>query len=85
MTTNLNILDQYVLCLQGTASNTLELTLGSRDFPSVDVATSAMAPRVRWASVYMEAMGLWHPLLDPAGCPWNSSGTIVVKLFLVYG
>ena len=33
MTTNLNVLDQYVLCLQGTASKILELSLGSRDFP----------------------------------------------------
>ena len=33
MTTNLDILDQYVLCLQGTASKMLELSLGSGDFP----------------------------------------------------
>ena len=54
MTTNLNILHQYVLCLQGAASKILELTLGSRDFPSAAVAAGAMAPR---ASVHMEAMG----------------------------
>ena len=64
MTTNLNILDQYVLRLQGTASKILELSLGSRDFPSV-----AVAPRVRRASVHMEAMGLWRPSLDLAGYP----------------
>ena len=29
MTTNLNILDQYALCLQGTASKILKLSLGS--------------------------------------------------------
>ena len=58
MTTNLNILDQYVLCLQGTASKILELNLGSRDFPSMTVAASAMAPRVRQAFVRMEDMGL---------------------------
>ena len=28
-----NDYDQYVLCLQGTASKMLELSLGSRDFP----------------------------------------------------
>ena len=69
MTTNLNKPNQYVLCLQGTASRILELTLGSRDFPSVAVAAGTMAPRVRRASVHMKAMGLWHPSLDPAGCP----------------
>ena len=47
----------------------LELTLGSRNFPSAAVAAGAMAPRVRHASVHMEAMDLWHPLLDPAGYP----------------
>ena len=31
------------MCLQGTASKILELTLGSRDFPSAAVAASAMA------------------------------------------
>ena len=45
MTMNLNILEQYVLCLQGTASKILELTLGSRDFPAAAVAAGAMAPR----------------------------------------
>ena len=74
MTTNLNILDQYVLCLQGKASKILELTLGSRDFPYAAVAAGAMAPRVRRASVHTEAMGLWRPSLDPAGCPWTLPG-----------
>ena len=65
MTTNLDILDQYVLCLQGTASKILNLSLGSRDFPSAAVAAGARGPRVRWAAVQMEAMGLWRPSLDP--------------------
>ena len=38
MTTNLNILDQYALALQGPASEMLEVSLGSGDFPSADVA-----------------------------------------------
>ena len=58
-----------MLCLQGTASKILEPTLGSRDFQSAAVAVGTMALRVRWASVHMEAMGLWRPLLDPVGCP----------------
>ena len=42
MTTNLNILDQYALSLQGTASKMLEKSLGSSDFPSADVAAGAL-------------------------------------------
>ena len=42
-----------------TASKILELTLGTQDFVAVDVG--AMAPRVRRASIHMEAMGLWRP------------------------
>ena len=58
-----------MLCLHGTASKMLELILGSQDFPSEAVAAGAMAPQVRRASVHMEAMGLWRPSLDSAGCP----------------
>ena len=53
MTYNLNILDQYVLCLQGTATKLLELTLGQHDFHE----TVTPLPRVRWAAIHMEAMG----------------------------
>ena len=49
MTSNLNILDQYVLCLQGTATKLLELTLHRRDFPSAAVVVAAPLPRVRRA------------------------------------
>ena len=56
MTTNLNILDQYALALQGTASKMLEVSLGSSDFPSADVAAGALGPRVRRASVQMETI-----------------------------
>ena len=63
MTTN--FLDQYALSLQGTASKMLEMSLGSSDFLSADVAAGAMGPRVRRASIQMEAMGLWRPSLDP--------------------
>ena len=38
MTTNLDVLDQYVLCLQSTASNILELYLEPRGFLSAEVA-----------------------------------------------
>ena len=61
MTTNFDILDQYVVCLQSTASNILELGLGPRGFPSEEVAAGPMGPRVR----QMEAIGLWRPSLIP--------------------
>ena len=51
MTTNLDVLDQYVPCLQGTASNILELGLGPRGFPLEELAAAAMGPRVRRAEL----------------------------------
>ena len=65
MTTNLDILDQYALSLQGTALKMLERSLGASDFPSADVAAGALGPRVHRVSIQMEAMGLWRPSLDP--------------------
>ena len=65
MTTNLDILDQYALSLQGTASKILESSIGSSAYPTVKVAVGALGPRVRRASVQMEVMGLWRPSLDP--------------------
>ena len=65
MQTNLDVLDQYSLALQGTASKLIELCLGARAFPAEEVATGALGPRVRRASMQMEAMGLWRPSMDP--------------------
>ena len=65
MQTNIDVLDQYTLSLQGTASKIIELCLGARDFPMEEVAAGALGPRVRRASMHMEAMGLWRPSLDP--------------------
>ena len=67
LTSNLNILDQYVMCLQGAAATILEFSLGARAFPSAAVAVEAPVPWVRRTSVHMEAMGLWRPSLDPVG------------------
>ena len=61
MATNLDVLDQYALSLQGTASNILELGLESSDFPSAEVAAGALGPRVRRASMHMEAMVCGDP------------------------
>ena len=68
MTTNFDVIDQYVLCLQGTASKILELSLGPRGFPSEAVAAGDKEPRVRRAVIHMEAMGLWRPSLG-SGTP----------------
>ena len=65
MQTNLDGLDQYLLALQGTASKLIELCLGTRPFPTEEVAMGALGPRVRRASVQMEKMGLWRPSMDP--------------------
>ena len=56
MTSNLNVLDQYVLCLQGTATKLLELTVGRHDFPSAALASSAPVPWVGRAAIHMEAI-----------------------------
>ena len=64
MTSNLNVLDQYVLCLQGTATKLLELTVGRHDFPSAALDSAAPVPHVGCASIRMEAMGLWRSPLD---------------------
>ena len=62
MKTNVDILDQYALPLQGTVSKMIERSLGASDFPS-----GTLGPRVRRASIQKEAMGLWRPSLDPIG------------------
>ena len=66
MTTNLNILDQYALSLQGTASEMMEMGLGSSDFPSADVAAGALGPRVAALPYRWRLWGCaWRPSLDP--------------------
>ena len=59
MASNLDVLDQYALSLQGTASKILNLGMNNHGFPSAEVAAGALGPRVRHSSVQMEAMGLW--------------------------
>ena len=65
MQTNLDVLDQYSLALQGTASKLIEVCLGARPFLTKEVAAGALGPRVQRVSVQMEAMGLWRPSMDP--------------------
>ena len=65
MQTNIDVLDQYTLSLHGTASKLIELCLGAHEFLVEEVAAGALGPRVKRASMQMEAMGLWRPSLDP--------------------
>ena len=74
MTSNLNILDQYVLCLQGTATKLLELTLGKQDFPSAAVASAASLPRMLWF--------IWKPWASGT-LPW--ARLIVLKPYILPG
>ena len=69
MTTNLDVLEQYVLCLQGMASKILEFSLGPWDFLFEAVAAGVKGLRGHRAAVHMEAMGLWWPSLDPVHRP----------------
>ena len=82
MTSNLTILDQYVLCIQGTATKLLELTLGGHDFPSAAVSSAAPVPHVGHASIHMEAVGLWCSPLDPVeltrnDLDWQADGGLI--------
>ena len=72
MTTNLDIMDQYAQSLQGAASKMLETSIGTSDYLAAAVAAGALGPRVRQASVQMEAMGLWRPSLDPIRLNMNN-------------
>ena len=46
MQTNLDVLDQYSLALQGTALKLIEVCLGARPFPTKEVAAGALGPGV---------------------------------------
>ena len=46
MQTNLDVLDQYSLALQGMASKLIEVCRGAQPFPTEEVAAGALGPRV---------------------------------------
>ena len=64
MQTNLDILDQYVLALHGTASKLLQKTIGGGPYPRAEVTAATQGTRARRASVHMEALRLWRPSLN---------------------
>ena len=65
ITSNLNVLNQYGLCLKGTASELLVVAMGRHDFMSTVVDSTVPVPRVCRASIHLEDMGLWRPPLGP--------------------
>ena len=65
MSSNLQILCQFVTSLQRMSSEVLSLALGQVVFPSSEVAALSTVPRAPRAAHYMSAMGLWRPLVGP--------------------
>ena len=67
MSSNLQILCQFVNSLHWMSSEVLSLAMGQVVFPSSEVAALSPAPRASRAAHYMSAMGLWRPLVGPGG------------------
>ena len=67
MSSNLQILCQFVTSLERMSSEVLNLAMGQVVFPSSEVAALSPAPRAARAAHYMAAMGLWWARVDPGG------------------
>ena len=67
MSSNLQILGQFVTSLQRMFSEVLSLAVRQVVFPSSAVATLSPTSRAPRAANYMSAMGLWRPLGGPSG------------------
>ena len=65
MKMNVDVLDQYALALQKAASRIIDNCLGPCVYPAAEIATGALGPRVRRATIQMEGRDLWRPSLDP--------------------
>ena len=65
MSSNLQILCQFVTSLQRMSSEVLSLALGQVVFPLQEVTALSPAPRVPRVAQYMATMGLWRPPVDP--------------------
>ena len=68
MTTNLQILSQFVTPLNRMSSELLRLAFGREQFPTDAMQAVLPSSRVRRAAHYMAAMGLWRPT-DSPGVP----------------
>ena len=74
MTSNMQVLDQFVTSLNRVSSEILQLAVGPVAFPSTTMDVLSPVPRASRAAHYMSAMGLWRPLdgLGVSG-PWPVS------------
>ena len=61
MTSNLQVLGQFVTSLNRMSSEVLRLAFGPEVFPSEAVNVISPVPRAHRAAHYMSAMGLWRP------------------------
>ena len=62
ITSNLQVLGQFVTSLNRMSSEVMRLVFGKEVFPSDAVQANSPAPRIHRAAHYMAAMGLWQPL-----------------------
>ena len=61
MTSNLQVLGQFVTSLNRMSSEVLCLAIGPEIFPSAAVNVLSPVPRAPRAANHMSAMGLWRP------------------------
>ena len=76
MMTNLQILSQFVTSLNQMSSEVLRLAFGREQFPADAMRAVLSSSRVRRASHYMAAMGLWRPT-DSPGIPGALAGVFL--------
>ena len=60
ITSNLQVLGQFVTSLNRMLSEVMRLAFGKEVFPSDAVQAVSSAPRVHRAAHYLSAMGLWR-------------------------
>ena len=61
MSSNLQILGQFVTSLEWMSSEVLHLAMGQMVFPSSEVVALSPTPRAMRAAHYMASMGIWRP------------------------
>ena len=75
MTSNLQVLGQFVTSLNHLSSEVMRLAFGKEVFPSDAVDASLLVPHVPRATHYMASMGLWRLL--PGHCRSHPAITVL--------